>query len=134
MGSLEKFPFIELDAEGIKADWDPLHPPVCDSKCPAQDTAPEATIGLRLQLRSDSPQAKAERKEWPARLLQFKSLKILSVNGATPELFQSICKLPSLLKLSIVRGRVPELDGLEALVNLTHFYFCGNPALHLLIA
>jgi Leucine-rich repeat (LRR) protein len=92
-------------------------------------TSPEGTVAARLLLRSDSKEERAERKAWPSKLREFTNLKCLWVNGCTPELFESIGHLRSLLRLSIVRGRVPTLDGLNHLAALTHFYYCGSPKL-----
>lgn len=91
--------------------------------------SPKDTVAARLFLRSDSKEERAERKLWPNKFLEFANLKCLWVNGCTPELFESISKLRSLRRLSIVRGRVFKLDGLNHHLALTHFYYCGSPKL-----
>jgi hypothetical protein len=125
MTETAEFPFAALAEEDITADWDACH----RSRVLGTETAPENTTGMWVQLRSDSKEARAERKQWPKRLRLFKNLKCLSVNGCTPELLESICELPALRRLSIVRGRITDLRGLKHLSNLTHFYCCGNPRL-----
>jgi hypothetical protein len=134
VAELDKFPFAEVQAEGIRADWSAWHPSICaqsDLKLLTRlDSAPpETTVAATLFLRSDSKEERAERKAWPKRLLDFTGLKCLWINGCTPELFESIGQLRSLLRLSIVRGRVSNLDGLNRLSALTHFYYCGSPKL-----
>jgi len=131
MTDVEKLTFGELERDRIiRADWGLWHPSLCDQRDQlGSDANPETTLCMRLFLRSDTKQEKAERKGWPNKLLRFKTLKCLKVNGCTPELFESICMLPALRRLSIVRGRVPSLHGLKGIPDLTHFYYCGSPRL-----
>jgi Leucine-rich repeat (LRR) protein len=129
MGNLQQFPFAQLAAEGIVAEHDACSSSTADPKALYDHTSRENTIGRWLHLRSDTKEERAERKAWPKRIQQFTSLKCLSVNGCTPELFESICMLPALMRLSIVRGRLSELESLKRLSTLTHFYYVGSPKL-----
>jgi hypothetical protein len=127
MTDVEKFPFGELERDGIiRADWGAWHPSICDqSDRLGSEANPETTLCMRLFLRSDTKQERAERKEWPNKLLRFKTLKCLKVNGCTPELFESICMLPALR-----RRRAKRIEVARRTVARWQFRECEDARTH----
>jgi hypothetical protein len=78
MTDVEKLTFGELERDRIiRADWGSWHPSLCDQRDQlGSDANPETTLCMRLFLRSDTKQEKAERKGWPNKLLRFKNTQV----------------------------------------------------------
>jgi len=61
------------------------------------------------------------RKKWIPVFPQMDALKYLEVDRANQQLFDSICNVKGLQRLSITISTIEELDGLALLTKLTHF-------------